>query len=319
MTGHTATRGGMELITLGVAAGPAIRGRENGISSAVVVDDVVYIVDFGLGCTRAAYEASLEGRQFRAGFITHLHSDHIAELSGFLLWNWGEPVNGFTERVHLLGPGQDPDDVAAGRKLAGTAGLVSSVFEAFSYDTAIRVTDEARPPLEEIVRVTEVDEPTKGSAAAGEPFDVYEDDKITVSAILVDHPPVYPALAYRITSDYGSITFSGDTAECGNLVKLARDTDVLVHEAVNLDFYRGKGFDPTFIAHQACSHTTPAGAGRVAAAAGAGRLVLSHLAGAAETDYWSCQARTEFDGPVDVASSGARLSVSREAVPAVSE
>ena len=38
----------VELITLGTAAGPAIRGPENGISSALVVGDAFYMVDFGL-------------------------------------------------------------------------------------------------------------------------------------------------------------------------------------------------------------------------------------------------------------------------------
>ena len=42
----------VELITLGTAAGPAIRGPENGISSALVVGDAFYMVDFGLGCSR---------------------------------------------------------------------------------------------------------------------------------------------------------------------------------------------------------------------------------------------------------------------------
>ena len=78
----------VELITLGTAAGPAIRGPENGISSALVVGDAFYVVDFGLGCSRAAHEAGLRGKDFAAGFVTHLHSDHVVELPGFLLWNW---------------------------------------------------------------------------------------------------------------------------------------------------------------------------------------------------------------------------------------
>lgn len=43
-----------ELLTLGTAAGPAIRGSEPGICSAVRVNDDFYLIDFGLGCTRAA-------------------------------------------------------------------------------------------------------------------------------------------------------------------------------------------------------------------------------------------------------------------------
>ncbi|MFJ6560947.1 MBL fold metallo-hydrolase [Streptomyces sp. NPDC091412] len=307
MTDTTSAQRGMDLITLGVAAGPAIRGPEHGIASAVVVDDAFYLVDFGIGCTRAANEAGLRGHRFRAGFITHLHSDHVIELPGFLLWNWGRPVNGFSTPVHIVGPGPDPEDGT--RHLAGTDRLVASALDAFSYDIAIRVGDEDRPPLADLVRASEVAAPARGSAAAGEPFEVYADERITVTAVLVDHPPVHPALAYRIDSAYGSVTFSGDTAESANLARLAEGTDVLVHEAVNLDFYRSRGFSPAFLAHQENSHTPPAGAGRVAKAAGARRLVLSHFAGPADAEYWRTEAASTYDGPIDVATSGARFSV----------
>lgn len=50
---------GTHLYTLGTAAGPAIRSAESGISSAVVVDGAVYLVDFGLGMTRRLHEAGL--------------------------------------------------------------------------------------------------------------------------------------------------------------------------------------------------------------------------------------------------------------------
>jgi ribonuclease BN (tRNA processing enzyme) len=305
-----------ELITLGTAAGPAIRGTEGGIASAVVVDGAFYMVDFGLGCVRAAHEAGLRGRDFRAGFVTHLHSDHVVELPGFLMFNWGAPVDGFTSPVDLIGPGPDTTP-GAKAGLAGTQGLIEHTLRAFSYDLDIRVTDEARPEMSSLIRTLEVDAPAYGVPAAAEPFAVYEDDRVRVSAVLVDHPPVRPALAFRFDTAAGSVTFSGDTAECDALVRLAAGTDVLVHEAVNLEFFRAGGFSPAFLNHQAESHTTPEGAGRVAARAGAGRLVLSHLAGVAPVEQWRERAETEFDGQVQVARSGDRFQVARTAAPAI--
>ncbi|WP_336714677.1 MBL fold metallo-hydrolase [Arthrobacter sp. USHLN218] len=298
----------VELITLGTAAGPAIRGPENGISSALVVGDAFYMVDFGMGCSRAAHEAGLRGKDFAAGFVTHLHSDHVVELPGFLLWNWGAPVDGFTAPVSILGPSKDatrPDGAA----LSGTSELVSHVLQAFSYDIDIRVHDEARPDPAALLRTVDLDTPAEGSPAAALPFDVYEDDRAKVTGILVEHPPVRPALAFRFDTDAGSVVFSGDTAECDALAVLATGADVLVHEAVNLDFYAGKGFAPEFLNHQQISHTPPEGAGRVAAAAGVGRLVLSHLAGRAEPEWWRTRAASTFDGPVDVAVSGQRFGI----------
>ncbi|MFB0833664.1 MBL fold metallo-hydrolase [Arthrobacter halodurans] len=297
-----------ELVTLGTAAGPAIRGPENGIASAVVVGDSFYMVDFGLGCVRAAHDAGLRGRDFVAGFVTHLHSDHVVELPGFLLWNWGAPVDGFTREIQILGPGRD-EAHPHGRRLAGTSDMVEHTLQAFSYDVDIRVKDEARPDLGRLVRPTEIRTPEYGSAAAQSPFAVYEDDLVRVSAVLVDHPPVRPALAFRFDTEAGSITFSGDTAECSALARLAEGTDILVHEAVNLEFFAGRGFHPTFLNHQSESHTSPEGAGRIATRAGAKRLVLSHLAGVATAEEWEGRARSTFAGAVDVARSGDRFAL----------
>lgn len=306
----------IELITLGTAAGPAIRGPENGISSALVVGDAFYMVDFGLGCTRAAHQAGLRGKDLAAGFVTHLHSDHVVELPGFLLWNWGSPVEGFTAPVSILGPGRDSTH-PAGDALAGTRELVAHALKAYSYDIDIRVHDEARPDLASLLRTVDLATPAHGSAEAARPFDVYEDSRVKVTGILVEHPPVRPALAFRFDTDAGSVVFSGDTAECASLTVLASGADVLVHEAVNLEFYADKGFAPAFLNHQQISHTTPEGAGRVAAAAGVGRLVLSHLAGRAEPQWWSSRASTFFDGPVDVAASGQRFAVGAAMASAV--
>ncbi|GER22771.1 hypothetical protein NCCP1664_12680 [Zafaria cholistanensis] len=304
-----------ELITLGTAAGPAIRGPEGGIASAVVVDGSFYMIDFGLGCVRAAHQAGLRGRDFVAGFVTHLHSDHVVELPGFLLWNWGAPVDGYTHQVGIYGPGRDATHPRGG-SLAGTGQLVEHTLEAFSYDLDIRVTDEARPDMKDLVKAVEIDTPAHGSAAAGRPFAVYEDARVRVTAVLVEHPPVRPALAFRFDTAAGSITFSGDTAECDALVRLAEGTDILVHEAVNLDFFACRGFDPVFINHQSESHTSPEGAGRVASKAGAGRLVLSHLAGVATVEEWGQRARSTFSGPVDVARSGDRFALVPALAPA---
>ncbi|KWR70905.1 MBL fold metallo-hydrolase [Arthrobacter sp. W1] len=305
-----------ELITLGTAAGPAIRGKENGMASAVVVDGKHYLVDFGLGCVRAAHQAGLRGQDLVAGFITHLHSDHVGELPAYLMWNWGAPVDGFTTPVGLYGPGKDPNHVR-GQQLAGTRELVDHTLKAFSYDLDIRVTDEARPVMNTLLDVQEITLPAAAEGSGNRPFIIYEDDRVTVRAVLVEHPPVFPAFAFRFDTAHGSMTFSGDTAECDALIELARGSDILVHEAVNLEFFTAMGFSPTFINHQRESHTPPEGAGRVAQAAGVKHLVLSHLAGVATPEEWKQRAETSFAGQVTVASSGQRFALNTLAAPVV--
>ncbi|MFI7480786.1 MBL fold metallo-hydrolase [Kocuria sp. M1R5S2] len=306
---------GLHVVTLGTAAGPAIRSECPGIATAVVVDGRFYLVDFGLGVTRAAHAAGLRGENLRACFVTHLHSDHVAELPAYLLWNWGRPVRGFTEPVRILGPG--PADPEAGS--VGTAGLVERVLGAYSYDIDVRIVDEGRPPLYDLVRAEEITLPPSAAAADGEhtppmdPFTVYEDEAVRVSAVLVEHPPIFPAFAFRFDTAHGSVVVSGDTTECANTSTLAAGADLLVHEAVNLDFYRAGDFAPEFLRHQEISHTTPDGVGRVASRARVGGVVLSHLAGVATDEQWTGGVSAEYDGPVAVARPGDVWAVSAEA------
>lgn len=311
---------GLHVVTLGTAAGPAIRSECPGIATAIVVDGRFYLVDFGLGVTRAAHAAGLRGENLQACFVTHLHSDHVAEIPAYLLWNWGRPVQGFTETVRILGPGSANPHAGS----VGIHGLVEHVLQAYSYDIDVRIVDEGRPPLYDLVQVEEIDLPTSAAEADGEhtpqmdPFVVYEDELVRVSAILVEHPPIFPAFAFRFDTAYGSVVVSGDTTESLNTSTLASGADLLVHEAVNLDFYRARDFGPEFLNHQEISHTTPAGVGRVATRAGAARVVLSHLAGVATDAEWIAGVAAEYAGPVSVAHPGEVYTVVSAQAPAAS-
>jgi hypothetical protein len=45
---------------------------------------------------------------------------------------------------------------------------------------------------------------------------------VCASATLVQHAPVFPALAFRFDTDEGSVAFSGDTGPSENLIELAQ-------------------------------------------------------------------------------------------------
>jgi ribonuclease BN (tRNA processing enzyme) len=307
---------GTYLVTLGTNAGPAVPGPRKGIATAVVVDGNTYLVDTGLGVVRQLAEAGLPGHMLRAVFFTHLHSDHVAELPATLLYQWGPPVQGFVEPVHILGPGSARQLPAGARAqiapgTPGTADMVRHVLAAYAYDVNIRVHDEARPPLDDLVVAKDIRLPSHVRASARgdlvpdmEPFPIFEDDNVRVLATLVDHAPVFPSFGFRIETAAGTVALSGDTAAHPNVSRLATGADILVHEAVYLDYFRERQFPQAFIDHIWESHTTPEEVGQVAAAAGVPHVVLSHLAGVATPAQWAADVSLHYDGQVTVAADG---------------
>ena len=114
---------------------------------------------------------------------------------------------------------------------------------------------------------------------------VTQDDNVKVSAIIVEHPPVKPALGYRFDFKDRSIAFSGDTAPLEAVAKMAQGADALVHEAMHvpaLEAYTrdeiAKGRPVKFedvMAHMKADHTPVEDVGRIAQEAGVKSWPLS--------------------------------------------
>ena len=92
---------------------------------------------------------------------------------------------------------------------------------------------------------------------------------------------MFPALAYRFDTPGGSVVFSGDTGPCDNVRRLAAGADVLVHEAIDLEWMAERVNHlpnrDAVMGHLGRAHCPPEDAGRIAAQAGVRTLVLSHL------------------------------------------
>ena len=328
------------LILLGTAGASSPKSTRAGYANAVVVGDVAYIVDCGEGVHHQAWRSGISmhpqrrpqgGSTVRSIFVTHLHSDHVIDLVNLLLGFWP------TERVDIFGPGEaglpitayPPDRVVAPlfpeAPTPGTRGLTRKLFEAFAYNINVRIADEGRADLTEKVFVQEIGvthddyrpDVDLGVAASGasmataappmEPVEISPLDQngVRVTAILVQHAPVFPALAYRFDTPSGSVVFSGDTGPCDNVVRLAQGADYLVHEVIDVGFIANLVTKmpnrDNIIKHLTESHTSPEDAGRIAARAGVQTLVLSHLVpGDSEIseDKWEARAGAEFGGNV---------------------
>ena len=105
------------------------------------------------------------------------------------------------------------------------------------------------------------------------------------------------SLAYRIEAEGKAVVYTGDTVESDDLKRLARAADVLVCECA---FPRG---------WDTLDHMTADAVGRVACAANARRVVLTHLYPPAQTVDIAAQVRQEYSGEIIVAVDGTRIVV----------
>lgn len=171
-------------------------------------------------------------------------------------------------------------------------------FEMNAYDINTRIADEGKVPLAPLVHVHEL---SRGGA-------LMQDENVAVSCVLVDHPPVKPAFAYRFDSRDRSIVISGDTRRSDALVRLAQGADVLVHEALYvpaIDRLAARVPNAATLKKSILSHhTSVEDVGRVAEAAGVKTLVLSHFVPADDPEItdqmWADGARSTYRGRIVV-------------------
>jgi ribonuclease BN (tRNA processing enzyme) len=276
-----------KLVILGTGAGP-VPGRTRNMTAHVMWSNgAAYILDCGLGVTNQFARTGLSFDKVRSIFITHHHPDHNVEYGPFLVIGW---VQGMSLDVRAYGPPplkEMTEDYL--RSMKTTIGFWAQDFK--------------MQPLG-MFEVNEV-------SAAGH---VMQDDNVRVSAVLVDHPPVRPALGYRFDFHDRSIAFSGDTTPVEAVARMAAGADVLVHEAMYVPavetYARGEiakgrpiSFD-VFMAHMRADHSPVEDVGRIAQEAGVKTLVLSHLTPAIDSiqdETWRAPAAKHFKGEIVVA------------------
>lgn len=272
--------GRTRLILLGTGGGPRPKKENNATSQVIVINDLLYVVDCGDGVARQLTLAGLSLDKLRHVFITHHHSDHNADYGNLLLLSW---ASGLRTRVDTWGP-------------PPIEHITRLFFEMSATDIDVRIADEGRVPLVPLIHTHEFREPGV----------ILRDANVRVTCALAIHPLMEPAFAYRFDSADRSIVISGDTARSENLVQLARGADVLVHEALFLpavDRLVARVPNATTLKrHLLASHTSAEDCGRVAAAAGVKKLVLSHFVPPDDPlvteQMWIDAARRYFSGEI---------------------
>jgi ribonuclease BN (tRNA processing enzyme) len=277
---------GTKLVLLGTAAGP-VPGRSREMTSHVMLSNGrAYVLDCGMGVTNQYARTGIPFSALHSVFITHHHADHNIEYGPLLIVGW---IQGLPLDIRAFGP-------------PPLKQMTDDFMHAYKQTVDFWAEDFHMQPLT-LVAVQEISQ-------AGP---VMQDDNVKVSAIVVEHPPVKPALAYRFDFKDRSNAFSGDKAPLKAVAEMARGADVLVHETMYVPavetYIKGqiaKGrpvkFD-AFMDHMKADHTPSEDVGRIAQDAGVKTLVLSHLTPAIDSitdETWAAPAAKYFKGEIIV-------------------
>jgi ribonuclease BN (tRNA processing enzyme) len=298
----------------------------------VVVNGQVYLVDFGAGWLRRYFQAGLGTplpagglESLRAAFITHLHADHIVDYPSLLLFGTSDGLADRKDSLTVIGPGsrgplppaakggRTSDIVAPDRPTPGTVEMTEALYRAFATDINDNILDSRKPNPRARISVQDIvlpnglaSDPDRTPSPTMDPIEVYRDENVRVTAVLVDHAPVFPAFAFRFDTQDGSVVVSGDTGPSQNLIRLADGADILVHEVIDTAWVDSLFPQPRNAAQEAKAHhlihahTATTEVGAIAQAAHVRTLVLTHLAPPDSTPSRWAAASNGFSGRVIV-------------------
>jgi ribonuclease Z len=275
----------IEVTLLGTGS-PIPDPNRAGPSTLVRAGGQVFLVDCGRGVLQRAAAVGVGAAGLSALLLTHLHSDHIAELGDVLITSW---VTNFTldpAPLPIIGP-------------PGTAETVEATLKAFGHDIGYRIAHHADlnapPPIE-------VHECTEGP--------VWDRDGVTIRVAPTDHRPVAPTIGFRIEFGGASVVLAGDTVPCASLDELSAGAGALVHTVIRKDILTHV---PQQRIKDVCDyHSSVQEAAATAARAGVGTLVMTHYVPAiapGQEEQWRALAAAEFSGQIELGDDLHRVEV----------
>lgn len=291
----------MELVFLGTGAGMPSRRRNVTSIALNLLDEsgTFWLFDCGEGTQQQILQSPVRLGRTDKIFITHLHGDHLYGLPGILT---SRSYQGGDSPLTLYGP--------VGLRLFTDTVLQLSQAR-LSYDLNIVEIDEEGVILEDGMYRVEARRLVHRIESFG--YRIVEKDKegkldaFRLKELGVPFGPLYGALKQgkTVTLPDGRVIHSkdvvgpvtpgrilailGDTLKTEAAIELAKDADVLVHEAT---FDRSRS-DMAARFH----HSTTVDAARTAQEAGAQVLIMSHISsryGEEETDMLVEEAREIF-------------------------
>ena len=273
-------------VTLLGTGSPMVDPNRAGPSTLVGVGSTgqTFLVDCGRGVLMRAAAAGAQAAGLTAVLLTHLHSDHITDLSDVITTRWVTTIG--PNPLPIIGP-------------PGTAAVVEATLAALAPDISYRIAHHAditEPPA------VVVHEYTDGV--------VWDRDSVRIIAAPTDHRPVEPTLAFRIDHDGASVVLAGDTVPCAGLDALAAGADALVHTVIRKDLVAQ--IPSQRLRDILDYHSSVQQAAATAARAGVGTLVLTHYVPPlvpGQEDQWRALAAEEFGGRIELGDDLLRVQI----------
>jgi ribonuclease Z len=247
-------------------------GRRSTLGLLIEADSFRMLAETGPAILEQLARVDLHATDVERLFVSHSHGDHVLGFPMLAL-----------NRFEVSTPLQ----VYAGRATIATLQALCAVV--FSNLGVHRLNLEWH-------ELSEVDSDQVALAAG-----------VTLRSVVVPHPPGVPTLAARWDFAGGpSVTFATDTVPSAVTVELARDSDLLIHEA-SFSAVLQPDEDPA--AH---FHSTARQAGELARQAGCPRVALVHLGPAIgeQPDVLIEESRAGTDLQVFIPEDGERIHVS---------
>lgn len=257
---------GITVVTVGTGS-PFSSGRAQ-TATAVFVNGHFFMFDTGAGAVQKSEKFGLPLDKLDAIFFTHYHSDHYMDLPNMISRSWqrGRKVD-----LNIFGP-------------QGLSQLMSSVDTFLKVDNAHRVAHHSI----EVMDTTYANGIANEFAIEQNSYKViYEKDGIKITAFDVAHEPIEPAVGYKIEYNGKKVVISGDTKKNQLLTEMAQNCDLLIHEAMLMNFQKmlakankeaGLDRNAQIITDIQDYHTSPLEVAELAKEANVKQLVLNHLA-----------------------------------------
>ena len=193
--------------------------------SCVLVEagDDIYIFDLGNGSVNNLTQYQVPWPNVKAVLITHMHSDHMADLPDAHLQSW---IQGRTSPLKVYGP--------------EGINLVTKGFElAYSADYQYRNEHHGDDMLPMSIAGF------NAIQIINNQFIPNDTPGLEILPFAVDHYPVNSAFGFKISYKDRTVVISGDTIHDGSVQKYSQDVDLLVHSAISIDIVeRMRGIAP---------------------------------------------------------------------------